>query len=113
MKILVAGLGLIGGSYCKAISSYTSHEVYGYDLDTGVIKAAEECGCIIQGVTPDSFGLFDMIIVGLHPDAAKQFMNGYLSSFKKGAILADVCGIKGRMTVEMTDLAARYGVCYV
>ena len=27
-------------------------------------------------------------------------MNGYLSSFKKGAILADVCGIKGRMTVE-------------
>ena len=64
MKILVAGLGLIGGSYCKAISSYTSHEVYGYDLDTGVIKAAEECGCIIQGVTPDSFGLFDMIIVG-------------------------------------------------
>ena len=32
MKILVAGLGLIGGSYCKAISSYTSHEVYGYDL---------------------------------------------------------------------------------
>ena len=47
MKILVAGLGLIGGSYCKAISSYTSHEVYGYDLDTGVIKAAEECGCLL------------------------------------------------------------------
>lgn len=113
MKILVAGLGLIGGSYCKAISSYTSHEVYGYDLDSDVIKAAEECGCIIKGVSPDSFGIFDMIIVGLHPNTAKQFMNGYLSTFKKGAILVDVCGIKGRMTVEMTDKAAEYDICYV
>ncbi|MCI7804165.1 MAG: prephenate dehydrogenase [Oscillospiraceae bacterium] len=113
MKILVAGLGLIGGSYCKAISSYTHHEVYGYDLDEDTIKAAENCGCIKKGVSPDSFADFDMIIVGLHPNAAKSFMNEFMSCFKRGAIVADVCGIKGEMVLQMTEKAMENGVFYV
>lgn len=113
MKILVAGLGLIGGSYCKAISSYTAHDVYGYDLDAGVIKAAEECGCIKKGVTGDSFGEFDMVIVGLHPKAAESFLTEYMSSFKKNAIISDVCGIKGDMVVRMTEKAEENGVRFV
>ena len=32
MKILVAGLGLIGGSYCKAISSFLFFVVFGFVL---------------------------------------------------------------------------------
>lgn len=113
MKILVAGLGLIGGSYCKAISSYTRHEVYGYDLDADTIKAAEKCGCIKKGVSPYSFTDYDMVIVGLHPNAAKAFMNEFMSSFKKGAIVADVCGIKGEMVFQMTEKAIENGVLYV
>lgn len=113
MKILVAGLGLIGGSYCKAISSYTQHEVYGYDLDADTIKAAEDSGCIKKGVSPESFEDFDMIIVGLHPNAAKSFMNEFMSCFKKGAIVADVCGIKGEMVLQMTEKAIENGVFYV
>lgn len=113
MKILVAGLGLIGGSYCKAISSYTKHEVYGYDLDKYTIKAAELCGCIKKGISPDSFGEYDMIIVSLHPNAAKAFMNEFMESFKKGAIVADVCGIKGEMVFQMTEKAIEKGVFYV
>ncbi len=113
MKILVAGLGLIGGSYCKAISSYTQHEVYGYDLDEKTIKAAEKCGCIKKGVTPDDFDKFDMIIVGLHPNPAKAFMNAYMSSFKKHTILTDVCGIKGEMVLQMTKKALENDIYYV
>lgn len=113
MKILVAGLGLIGGSYCKAISSYTAHEVYGYDLDTNVINAAKKCGCIKMGVTAESFGEFDMVIVGLHPKAAETFLAEYMSCFKKGAIISDVCGIKGDMVVRMTESALENGVRFV
>lgn len=113
MKILVAGLGLIGGSYCKAISSYTKHDVYGYDLDKDVIKAAEECGCIKSGVSADMFGEFDMIIVGLHPNAAKSFMNEFMDKFRKESIVTDVCGIKGEMVVQMTEKAIENDVYYV
>ena len=40
MKILVVGLGLIGGSMCKAIRRYTNNLVYGYDSDGAVLAQA-------------------------------------------------------------------------
>lgn len=113
MKILVVGLGLIGGSYCKAITSYTPHEVYGFDLDGNVIEAAEKCGCIKKGVDENDFDTFDMIIVALHPNAAISFMNSSLDKFRKGAILTDVCGIKGEIVSDITNKAAQRGVHYV
>ena len=33
MKIAVVGLGLIGGSFCKAIKAYTSHTCLGVGRD--------------------------------------------------------------------------------
>ena len=113
MKILVVGLGLIGGSYCKAITSYTSHEVYGLDCNTNVIKSAKECGCIKDGATIAELGNFDMVITCLHPIPAENFMKNNMSSFKKGTILSDVCGIKGQMSVNLTELAENHGVHYV
>ncbi len=113
MKILVVGLGLIGGSYCKAITSYTKHEVYGFDLDHDVISAAEKCGCIKKGADENDFGTFDMIIVALHPNAAISFMNNSINKFRKGAILTDVCGIKGEIVSDITEKAAQHGVHYV
>lgn len=32
MKILVVGMGLIGGSFCKAIKKYTAHHMIGHGL---------------------------------------------------------------------------------
>jgi len=113
MKILVVGLGLIGGSYCKAITSYTKHEVYGLDSNVNVIKSAKECGCIKDGVTIAELDNFDMVITCLHPIPAENFMKNNMGSFKKGAILSDVCGIKGQMTINLTKLAKEHGVNYV
>lgn len=113
MKILVVGLGLIGGSYCKAITSYTSHEVYGFDLDNSVIEEAVKCGCIKSGAKESDFNSFDMIIVALHPNAAISFINNSISKFRNGAILTDVCGIKGEIVSDFTEKAAEYGIYYV
>lgn len=113
MKILIVGLGLIGGSYCKAISSYTEHEVYGLDTNAKVIEDAKKCGCIKDGADLSQLDLFDMVIVALHPVTANKFMCDNVSKMKKGAILCDVCGIKGKMSVDMTKLANNFGVNYV
>ena len=37
MKILVVGMGLIGGSFCKAIKKYTAHHMIGMDSDEATI----------------------------------------------------------------------------
>ncbi|MGN0613585.1 MAG: prephenate dehydrogenase [Porcipelethomonas sp.] len=113
MKILVVGLGLIGGSYCKAISSYTDHEVYGLDTDSHVIEAAKECGCIKDSAAISNLKSFDMVIVCLHPVPARKFMHENMTNFREGAILCDVCGIKGQMTVDMTNEAIEHGIHYV
>ena len=44
MKILVVGLGLIGGSLAKALSQYTDHEIWGMDQDSASVTAALEEG---------------------------------------------------------------------
>lgn len=40
MKIVAVGLGLIGGSLCKAIKKHTNHLVGGIDIDRKTVKMA-------------------------------------------------------------------------
>ena len=40
MKIVAVGLGLIGGSMCKAIKKHTNHLVGGIDIDRKTVKLA-------------------------------------------------------------------------
>jgi len=55
MKILVAGLGLIGGSVCKAVHAYTDHSVYGWNRTKSVAEKAlaEHVMASSQTTAPD------------------------------------------------------------
>ena len=46
MKIAIVGLGLIGGSICKALKKSTFHHIMGLDADEEVCKKALDCGAI-------------------------------------------------------------------
>lgn len=88
MKILIAGLGLIGGSLAKALKG--KYEIYGFDRQNVIDFALNNN--IIDGVCKKT-DEFDFVIVALPPDAALDFI--LRSSFKGGAVVTDVCGIKG------------------
>ena len=89
MKICVAGLGLIGGSMCMALrrAGYSpegwnrSPSSRLFALENGIISAAAE-----------KFTEYDVVFVALPPRAAVNFINA--NSFKDGAIVADICGVK-------------------
>ena len=49
-NILIVGLGLIGGSFAKALSGFPNATVYGLDIDDNVIAQAEADGAIAKGV---------------------------------------------------------------
>ena len=38
MKILIVGLGLIGGSLAKAFKKFTDYDIIGYDKDEKVLE---------------------------------------------------------------------------
>ena len=96
MKICVAGLGLIGGSLCMALSraGYAadgwnrSAEPLAYALENGIIRKKAE-----------SFEGYDVVFVALPPRAALNFINSH--AFKKGAVVADICGVKGFIEREI------------
>ena len=111
MKITVIGLGLIGGSICKAIKKYTSHEVLGYGRNKVTLQKALDCNAI-DSITA-SLDIADITIVCTPPDNAFKFMQDNACNFKKGSIVADVCGIKGQYVVDTSRVLKSCGVNFV
>ncbi len=112
MRILVVGMGLIGGSVCKALKRKEGYLIDGCDLDTDVLNTALSEG-VIDGVGKMEDGVYDVCIVCLHQRAAQPVMRQALPHLKKGSILMDMCGLKGQMVLEFTNACRIAGLHYV
>ncbi len=113
MNILVIGLGLIGGSFCKALSTKTSHSVYGYDIDKTVTDKAIHDKSIISRLEPDQFGIADITLICLHPEATIKFIEANASKLRRGSIVTDMCGIKANIVAQMSDASIESGLRYI
>lgn len=112
MKVLIAGLGLIGGSIAKALHTYTDHSVYGWNRTRAVAKKAEE-EHVIDGIASDDCKGYDMIVVCLYPGHIRQWVRDHVSTMSEGTIIIDVSGVKTDLPQEMHDVCAPYGVQYL
>lgn len=112
MKILIVGMGLIGGSVCKALKAKTNHEVYGCDVDETVLQTAREEN-VIDGFGKMEDGIYDICIICLHHRTAQDCIKQALPFLKKGSILMDMCGLKGQMVLEFTNACRIAGIYYV
>lgn len=112
MRILVVGMGLIGGSICKSIKAATSHAVYGCDVQQAVLDDAIADGAI-DGTGTMTDGTYDMIILCLHQRIAIQMVQEALPKIPAGTILVDTCGLKGRMVRDLTYRCRKADVRYV
>ncbi|MGN0636482.1 MAG: prephenate dehydrogenase [Acutalibacteraceae bacterium] len=95
-KILIVGLGLIGGSYAWALSGQ-GFEVGGMARRNEVIDYALDRGWIAHGRTemdPYYIGQFDLIVFALYPQALLEWLEKNQQYIKKGALLTDVTGVK-------------------
>ena len=83
MKIAVAGLGLIGGSLYKAAVA-AGHDVTGlHHGETAGLDAA------------------DVVFAAMPPDAIVPWIVRNSASFRKGAVVIDVCGVKRPVMAAM------------
>ena len=105
-KILVVGLGLIGGSYAAALSR-NGFEVGAVDRDPDAIGYALEAGYIRHGsVTddPDYIGGFDIVVFALYPSVLLDWVEKNARFFKKGALITDVTGVKSGIVFRVQEL---------
>jgi len=113
MKILVAGLGLIGGSLAKALSQYTDHEIWGLDQDAGAVTAALEEGTISRRAGKADLHEADLTWVCLHPRATNNFLKEHADDFRPGAVVVDVCGVKTSVVYPAHEALSARGVRFV
>lgn len=112
MKILVVGLGLIGGSMCKAMKKYTYHTVTGFDRNHDIELAAMR-DVAIDNVYDGELSGYDLIIIALFPEASETFFRDNAGRIAKGTLITDVCGIKGEFSARMKAIAEENGLRYL
>ena len=112
MNILVVGLGLIGGSICKALKKYTTHYVAGSDINKDIEFAALRDVAMDEAFNGDYSG-FDVIIMALFPDATESYLRENISRMSQKTLITDVCGIKGDFSRRLKLLAEENGLRYI
>lgn len=112
MKILVVGLGLIGGSICKALKKYTYHTVSGCDLNHDIEFAALR-DVALDNIFDGNYEDVDLIIISLFPEATELFFRENAGKISKKTLITDVCGIKGAFSQRMREIANKNGLRYV
>ena len=101
MKIVVVGLGVIGGSFTMALKEAGYKDVYGIDINEESLEKAKKLGLIREGFKngEEVIKSADFIIISLYPRLVKQFIIDNKSNFKDGAVITDATGIK-KMFIE-------------
>ncbi len=95
--IVIVGLGLIGGSLAKALHGFEDFDLIGVDVSQPTLRYALEHDIVdraeLDPVRALSQG--DLVFLCLHPRGIVEFMSAHRDHFKPGAMITDVCGIKG------------------
>lgn len=96
--ILIVGLGLIGGSYARALAKYGC-TVTAIDCNPDSIAYAKEQGFLTDGATGGAeaerfIREADIIVIGLYPLAMVDWVLEHQTDFRPGLLLTDVSGVK-------------------
>ena len=103
-KIVIVGLGLIGGSMAKALAQRTDHTVLGMDQREESLLDALSCGAIAGKAGVEDLRTADMVILCVYPEGALAFARECGPLLREGCILTDACGIKGEICAGMAKL---------
>ena len=105
-NILIVGLGLIGGSYAKALRKL-GFKISAITLNQEDIDYAIENGIIDEGYTEpteENIKNAELIIFALYPKIFKEWVAEYQQYFKSGALITDVTGVKSSVVYEIQDM---------
>ena len=105
-KILIVGLGLIGGCYAQGLKR-AGFEVGTVTRSRKTVDYALENGIIDSGtteVTPDYVGQFDILVFALYPHIFLDWLARWQDCIKPGALLTDVTGVKGAVVYKVQEM---------
>lgn len=105
-KILIVGLGLLGGSYARVLKRFGFH-ISAITKEQSSIDYALKEQIIDQGsinVDENLVKQADIIIFALYPHVFLEWIENYQNLFKSGALLTDVTGVKQSIVYKIQDM---------
>lgn len=103
MKILIVGLGLLGGSYAKALKRFGFH-ISAITKEQSSIDFALKENMIDEGSTEldeRMIGGADLVIFALYPHVFVEWIEQNQHLLKSGALITDVTGVKGSIVYKI------------
>lgn len=105
-KILIVGLGLLGGSYAKVLKRF-GFPVSAITLEQSSIDYALREGLIDEGSTSldeKMIGEADLVIFALYPHVFVEWIEQNQHLLKSGALLTDVTGVKRSIVYKIQEM---------
>ncbi len=114
MKILICGLGLMGGSLAKALKYYTSHYVFGFDTNINAVRKAILVGAADDGSdTLPKLSDFDVVILAAYPRATVEFIETHGHELARDTYVFDLGGVKGSVCRAGFEAAKKYSFTFM
>ena len=102
-KTAVIGLGIIGGSICKALAG-AGYFVAGRDIDKSTLSCALKEGVVREEA--QELSRYDTVFLAVPPRAALALLEE--GDFKEDALVADICGVKAEMEKAVYSRPRKY-----
>jgi len=105
-KILIVGLGLLGGSYAKVLKRFGFH-ISAITKEQSSIDYALKEELIDEGSTEldkKMIGEADLVIFALYPHVFVEWIEENQSLLKSGALITDVTGVKKSIVYKIQDI---------
>ena len=105
-KILIVGLGLLGGSYARVLKRFGFH-ISAITKEQSSIDYALKEGLIDEGSTEldeKIIGEADIVIFALYPHIFREWIEQNQSLLKSGALITDVTGVKCSIIYKVQEM---------
>ena len=105
-KILIVGLGLLGGSYAKVLKRFGFH-ISAITLEQASIDYAIKENIIDEGSTAldkTMIGEADLVIFALYPHVFVEWIEKNQALLKSGALITDVTGVKRSIVYQIQGM---------
>ena len=102
-KILIVGLGLLGGSYARALTAQ-GYAVRCIEINPASLDYALREGIVVDGTTeadPALIGESDLVIFALYPHVFREWIGEYGRYLSPGTVITDVTGVKGAVVYDI------------
>lgn len=105
-KILIVGLGLLGGSYAKVLKRFGFH-ISAITKEQSSIDFALKEQLIDEGsveLDAKMIGEADLVIFALYPHVFVEWIEQNQKLLKSGALITDVTGVKGNIVYKIQNM---------